>query len=268
MPPTGPDVSSFQHPNGEAIDWPAVKGAGHSFAFVKATEGTGYVNPYFATDLAGARSAGLAVGAYLFLDPGDGAAQADHFHSAVAGHTRPGDLPVTLDYETSGVTHEALDAARERLHTYGYATMTYSYGPFVRQHIPADCPRCASDPLWLAAYQSQTPAVPPPWREITFWQYADNAPMPGVPGGVSDCSVYLGAHWPLTAQEDNEMAQWVQDPHSATQWALTAVGKRALSSPSQVRELQNRGLLSRTLINPKDQGYADYAVLLVQIPTV
>ena len=51
----GPDVSSYQHPHptsahphGQPINWVAVKNAGKDFAIVKATEGTGYVNPYFA----------------------------------------------------------------------------------------------------------------------------------------------------------------------------------------------------------------------------
>lgn len=215
MAATGPDVSSYNHPNGASINWAAVRAAGHTFAFVKATEGTGYVNPFFVGDYGGARSAGLVVGAYLFLDATDGAAQADHFHAAAGAQVRPGDLPVTLDYEAQGVTHTMLHAARERLHTYGYATMTYSYGPFVRENIPPDCAVCAADPLWLAAYQASQPACPPPWQTITFWQDSDAAPMPGMPGGTSDRSVYLGSDFPaLTTTGDGDMT-----PEQAAQLA-------------------------------------------------
>jgi hypothetical protein len=35
--PWGPDVSGWQHPAGGGINWAAVRGAGASFAFVKAT---------------------------------------------------------------------------------------------------------------------------------------------------------------------------------------------------------------------------------------
>ena len=35
----GPDVSSWQHIDGTAINWFAVRGAGHQFAMLKATEG-------------------------------------------------------------------------------------------------------------------------------------------------------------------------------------------------------------------------------------
>jgi hypothetical protein len=67
--PTGPDVSGWQHPGGARINWARVREAGHSFAIIKATEGTAYANPYFATDAAGARGAHLVVGAYSFVHP-------------------------------------------------------------------------------------------------------------------------------------------------------------------------------------------------------
>ena len=70
MPPTvvtvdgrecvlGIDVASHQHPDNAPIDWAAVAAAGWAFVIVKATEGVGYVNPFFAQDVAGARAAGL-----------------------------------------------------------------------------------------------------------------------------------------------------------------------------------------------------------------
>src|SRR5215217_9484458 len=65
--PTGPDVSRWQH--GSPLTWAAVKASGHSFAFVKATEGSGYTNPYFASDWAGTRNVGLMRGAYHFARP-------------------------------------------------------------------------------------------------------------------------------------------------------------------------------------------------------
>ena len=34
---TGPDVASWQHPNGAPIDWGQVRAAGHDFAFIKDT---------------------------------------------------------------------------------------------------------------------------------------------------------------------------------------------------------------------------------------
>ena len=66
----GPDVSSYQHPSGYSIGWSSAKASGSStFAFVKATEGTGYTNPWFSTDYAAMASNGIIRGAYHFADP-------------------------------------------------------------------------------------------------------------------------------------------------------------------------------------------------------
>src|SRR5262245_61075050 len=65
----GIDVSGYQ-PN---TDWAKVKGANRKFAFIKATEGTGYVNPYFDHDWKGAKQNGILRGAYHYFHPDTGA---------------------------------------------------------------------------------------------------------------------------------------------------------------------------------------------------
>ena len=69
----GLDVSGWQHPNGATIDWAPVRASGRSFAFVKATEGLSYTNPYFGVDWAGLQANGMLRGAYHYgrpeLDP-------------------------------------------------------------------------------------------------------------------------------------------------------------------------------------------------------
>ena len=66
---TGIDVASWQHPGDDPIQWNRVRGAGHRFAIIKATEGVTYTNPWFAGDRRGAQQAGLVVGAYHFARP-------------------------------------------------------------------------------------------------------------------------------------------------------------------------------------------------------
>ena len=58
----GLDVSSWQG----NVDWATVAANGARFAFVKATEGTSYVNPYFTQQYVGAFDVGLVRGAYHF----------------------------------------------------------------------------------------------------------------------------------------------------------------------------------------------------------
>ena len=94
----GVDVSSWQHPGGELIDWVAAKAAGVDFAIVKATQGTDYVSPYLRDDLAGARSAGILVGAYHFVVVGPtGEAQAAWCASHLAGEVL--ELGAWIDWE-------------------------------------------------------------------------------------------------------------------------------------------------------------------------
>src|SRR5690242_6926595 len=61
----GLDVSGYQG----NVNWTAVANGGAKFAFVKATEGTGYQNAYFAQQYVGSYNAGLIRGAYHFALP-------------------------------------------------------------------------------------------------------------------------------------------------------------------------------------------------------
>ena len=76
---TGPDVSRHQG----LIAWPAVKLAGHSFAFCKLTDGTNYGWVTWGRgNLLAVKAVGLIPGAYHWLDRAhDGAAQARYFVS-------------------------------------------------------------------------------------------------------------------------------------------------------------------------------------------
>ncbi len=94
----GVDVSTWQHPYGEPIDWEEVAKAGYTFALVKVSQGAGYLNPWAGRDLDDARAAGLLVGAYHYFELGvDPATQARTFVSGLMGQTL--DLGVWLDWE-------------------------------------------------------------------------------------------------------------------------------------------------------------------------
>ncbi|KAG8909901.1 hypothetical protein FRC01_006652, partial [Tulasnella sp. 417] len=143
--PEGVDVASHQR----NVDWESL---GISFAYVKATEGTGYVNPYFASQYEGAYNANLIRGAYHFALPNvsSGAAQARHFLKNGGewisdGKTLPGALD--LEYNPYGATNYGLSASdmvawiHEFVDTYYDATNSYhtfwqytSTGPGVGDH--------------------------------------------------------------------------------------------------------------------------------------
>ncbi|THH20666.1 hypothetical protein EUX98_g8540 [Antrodiella citrinella] len=75
--PSGIDVSHFQG----AVDFNTAKANGIVFTYIKATEGTTFIDPEFNTNFVAATNAGLIRGGYLFAHPdiSSGATQADFF---------------------------------------------------------------------------------------------------------------------------------------------------------------------------------------------
>lgn len=94
------------------VDAHAVKADGISFAWCKATEGTGYVDPTFAGKVGQLRAAGIAVGGYHFARAGDPRAQARHFRTVALSCLAPGSLLPMLDMESADVRGSANDYVR------------------------------------------------------------------------------------------------------------------------------------------------------------
>jgi lysozyme len=177
----GIDVSHFQG----VVDWPAVAGAGIDFAFIKATEGLGDVDPRFGQNWQESRAAGLLRGAYHFLHPDlDAKQQAAHF-LAVASLDADA-LPPALDVEvTNGVAPAGVSACVETwldtvVAALGCKPVVYTDPWFWRQHVGADL---ATYPLWLACYAPQA-QLPPGWQSWTFWQHSQSGQVAGIAGPV------------------------------------------------------------------------------------
>src|SRR5581483_1933978 len=84
------------------VDWPTAAGNHAAFAYVKATEGTYYINPDFTQQYNGSYQAGLLRGAYHFATPNttDGVSQADYFLAHGGGWSNDGKtLPPAIDLE-------------------------------------------------------------------------------------------------------------------------------------------------------------------------
>jgi GH25 family lysozyme M1 (1,4-beta-N-acetylmuramidase) len=190
----GIDVSSHDHSRGRSIDWAAQARSGVLFAYVKATEGTGYVNPYFESDYRAASRYGLYVGAYAFGRPdrGDPAGQADFFidnarwrsgwhtlipfldiewpYRAVGLGPCWGMSPAALHDWIRGFVDEVIARINRPPMIY---TNTHWWNP-----CTAHDTSFSSLPLDIAGYTSRPPVLPAGWRTYTFWQYNDG-PWPG-----------------------------------------------------------------------------------------
>ena len=188
----GIDISQWQG----SIDWARVRAAGKSFAWCKATEGTGFTDPTFAANDRNARAAGIVVGAYHFAQPGplvsDGTKQADKFLAVATPQT--GDLIPALDLEVPN----GLTAAQMQSFVRGFATrvhdalgawpMVYVSPSFWSKYLGNST--FAADlgcPLWVAHWGVTSPTVPAKnWggHGWSFWQYTSSGSVPGISGRV------------------------------------------------------------------------------------
>lgn len=189
----GLDVSSYQHPGGVIINWRRVARNGYSFVFIKATEGTYYVNPYYAQDLRGAEGNGLIVGAYAFAVPSrsPGWAQAD-FLIRHMGRTT---LAPVLDIEWNPYAGNECYNMRPwrmvawitsfegaiRRHLHEYATINTPSSWWNR------CTRrshqFANVPLWDENNRYSTPSrpvLPAGWHTWSYWQKSITGRIPGI----------------------------------------------------------------------------------------
>ena len=199
FPLRGIDVSGHQGP----IDWPEVRRAGFSFAYVKATEGGDWTDDRFVEHTAGARGAGLRVGAYHFFTfCRDGAEQGRHVVDVVRPLARPGDLPLVVDLEFGGNCSRTPtvaeldgqfrafdDVVRAGL---GRSPVLYVTRDFTDRNLDGAAARgsaLAGHRLWIRSVVGGPGGGCGRWA---FWQYADRGRVDGVDGPV-DLDVYCGS---------------------------------------------------------------------------
>ena len=188
------DLSHWQ----KDVDFARVRGSGVAAAILKASEGSGAIDPVYAGRADAARRAGLLLGAYHFLDSTDGAAQADHFLATAVADGEPGtDLLVALDLEPDpegeSATPEIAAAAAQRIREKLGRWPVLYVGRWIIAE-PHELLACC--PLWLPEY-GNAPVCPPGWREWVLWQHTDGRagvspqPVPGV--GPCDRSRFAGS---------------------------------------------------------------------------
>ncbi|MGW8380164.1 lysozyme [Streptomyces sp. ODS28] len=200
----GVDVSSHQG----NVNWSTLWNSGVKWAYTKATEGTGYKNPYFAQQYNGSYNVGMIRGAYHFALPNSssGAAQANYFVDSGGGWSRDGKtLPGVLDIEYNpygatcyGKSQSAMVSwIRDFTSTYkartGRDAVIYTTTNWWTQCTGNSAAFGATNPLWIARYASSPGTLPAGWGYYTFWQYTSSGPT------VGDHNVFNGAYDRLQA---------------------------------------------------------------------
>lgn len=136
------------------------------FVITKATQGTSYVNPRMDEQAASARSKGMVVGFYHFLEKGSIQAQAEYFVDRAA--SQPGDI-LACDWETNPVTNTYPSGAEkdafirevQRLRP-GHRILLYCNTSFWKT---LDTTSFAGDGLWIATggYSAGSPPIQSAW---------------------------------------------------------------------------------------------------------
>jgi GH25 family lysozyme M1 (1,4-beta-N-acetylmuramidase) len=201
-PVRGMDISAYQHA-GTPIDWAVLAAQGIRFVAIKASEGTYYLNPYYASDARAAAAAGLLVMPYVFANPSrdGGAATANFAGRALGSSGGSARLPLVVDLENDpyqkatdcyGIGVPAMIAwiagftERARALTGEWPTI-YTTTDWWRE-CTGSTGRFPHDPLWLAAFGGTAPIVPSPWQNWTFWQYDNAGLLAGI--GSTDLDYY------------------------------------------------------------------------------
>jgi GH25 family lysozyme M1 (1,4-beta-N-acetylmuramidase) len=186
----GMDVSSAQG----NVDWRSAYNNGARFAYVKATEGTSYTNPYFAQQYNGSYGIGMIRGAYHYAHPdtSTGTAQAEYFLSHGGGWSGDGrTLPPALDLRPGssaacyGLSPAAMvswirafsDDMYTRTGKYPMINTTFDWWHTCTGNTSTFA---ASNPFWLSAYGATPPAaIPAGTATWTMWQSAGSGLFPG-----------------------------------------------------------------------------------------
>ncbi|MFD0259008.1 lysozyme [Kitasatospora indigofera] len=186
----GMDVSSYQG----NVAWSTAAANGARFAYVKATEGTTYTNPYFAQQYNGSYNSGLIRGAYHFAlpDVSSGAAQANWFVGHGGGWSGDGKtLPPALDIEYNpygatcyGLSQSAMvnwirDFSNTVHSRTGRYPTIYTTTNWWSTCTGNNAGFGATNPLWIARYASAVGTLPAGWSYQSIWQYADSGTLPG-----------------------------------------------------------------------------------------
>lgn len=180
----GIDVSAWQG----IIDYEKVKSDGVEIVYIKASEGNGYVDPYFENNYQKAKKSELYVGVYHYLTARnikEAEVQAQFFVSVIGGKNI--DCKLAMDFES----FEGL--AEEEVNKIGVAFLnkvkelskkdviiysdTYNATNIFKGTI-------TSFPLWVAQYYVKEPSYNGNWNNWVGFQYTDKGVVSGIVGNV------------------------------------------------------------------------------------
>ena len=180
----GIDVSGWQG----NIDYSEVASSGIQIVYMKASEGTSFVDPYFNQNYTNAKENGLKVGFYHYLTArsnSEAVAEANFFVSTISGMTP--DCRLAMDFESFG------RLSAEEINEIGLTFMQTVESLSGKEMVIYSDTSNASNifggsltnyPLWVAQYEVEEPTPNGNWNSWVGWQYTDAGEISGINGYV------------------------------------------------------------------------------------
>lgn len=187
----------------------------------KATEGTGYLDPTYAIYSKEIRAAGIRLGAYHFMRPGDEISQANWFCETVQRVGLRGNEVLALDLEVGGINLEQCKRFMDRVQQKtGIRPILYSTQLQIESlyPIPNTPPAWLENEwLWIAEYTepASNNEIPPyivpkgcSASRIALWQYSDKGVIGGTQNNVDlniigkEFIAHIGLNEPIPPEVD------------------------------------------------------------------
>lgn len=180
----GIDVSSWQG----NINFNLVKQSGIDIVYIKSSEGSTYIDPYFEQNYNNAKANGLKVGFYHYVTARttyQAEEQANFFARVISG--KSADCRLAMDFESFGSlsVSEINEISRVFLETLQNSTkkevVIYSNSYTARTILSSSL---TIYPLWVANYDVSEPGSNGKWNTWVGWQYTSMGNVSGINGYV------------------------------------------------------------------------------------
>lgn len=180
----GIDVSGWQG----NINYAEVKNSGIEIVYMKASEGSYFVDPYFNQNYENAKANNLKVGFYHYVTARsveEAIEEARFFVSTISGKTP--DCRLAMDFESFGnlspeeITQIGLAFMRTVENLSGKEMVIYSDTSNASYRFYGEL---TNYPLWVAQYEVSQPTPNGNWNTWVGWQYTDAGEIPGIRGYV------------------------------------------------------------------------------------
>ena len=205
----GIDISSYQR----NVNFSAVKNSGIDIVYIKSSEGTTYINPYFESSYSNAKANGLKVGFYHYVrarSTQQAINEANFFARVVSG--KQADCKLAMDFENFGdlSVNQINEISKVFLETLERVTnsqpIIYSNAFSARTILSQELTKY---PLWVANYGVSAPGSNGKWDTWVGWQYTSTGTVNGVSGYVDrnqfTGGVFLSNTSPLPRPETPEI---------------------------------------------------------------